>query len=189
MQAGSAHKPKKNAINRILFWFGYFWMQSQISCHFTLYSKGIDRASIRFANVNALPNHLCPHGESLVCLSQYPVLFCHTAFFPADRDRCRDTSQSQEHNGKGTLHTIVVPGLRADGPTGKISTQAFLNPQIVHSSCWLPLSVAVASLSITHLNSWAATFCFLPQSEQTFQWLSLSDIQSELLLCASAHFA
>ena len=41
-----------------------------------------------------------------------PGLFCHTAFFPADRDRCRDSSQSQEHHGKGTLHTIVVPGLR-----------------------------------------------------------------------------
>lgn len=56
-------------------------MQSQISCHFSLYSEGIDRDSGCFADVNALPNHLFPHGESLVCLSQCPVYFAIRLFF------------------------------------------------------------------------------------------------------------
>lgn len=63
-----------------------------------------------------------------------------------------------------------------DVPVAGISTDAFLYPQTVHSSCFEPASVAVAALSVTHSKEWATSSSFSPQAVHSCQWFVPSDI-------------
>ena len=111
-------------------------------------------------------------------------------FFPADRDRCRDTSQSQEHHGKGTLHTIVVPGLRRGRSDRQDFNTSLLKPA---DRAFLMLAAAFGcrGILVDHpLKFMGGNILLLAAIGTNIPMVILvSDIQSELLLCASAHFA